>query len=168
MIITALVICGTGCSPNNDPVTQRAEALPNPGGQAPNSSSNGPLTQHAEALVIVKRLVERETQHSMHEDLRRSKNKDADANLREESSARTKLNCEDLAKLRSLIETGRPLADYSPIEKLGRFVGKDPNRFFLCGLTGFVTHQGPEPYSIMIDVDSANVIAKVGPIVAAQ
>lgn len=145
LIVTALVICGADCSPSNDPVAR-----------------------HAEALVIVKRLVERETQHSMHEDLRHSKNKDAATNLREESSARTKLNCEDLGKLRSLIDPGRPLADYSPIEKLGRFVGDDPHRFFLCGLMGFVTDQGPEPYSIKIDVDSANVITKVGPLVASQ
>jgi hypothetical protein len=100
--------------------------------------------------------------------LRISKNRNADANLRTESSARTKLNCEELAKLRSLIDTGRPLADYSPIEKLGRFFGTNPHRFFLCGLTGFVTDQGPEPYSIKIDVDSTNIITKVGPIIASQ
>jgi len=145
MIITALVICGTGCGPSADPVAR-----------------------HAEALVIVKRLVERDAQHSMREDLRQSKNKDADANSRAESSARTKLNCEDLGKLRPLIDPGRPLTDYSPIEKLGRFVGDDPYRSFLCGLLGFVTDQGPEPYSIKIDVDSANVITKIGPMVAAH
>ena len=145
MIITALIICGTGCRPSTDPVARQAEAL-----------------------VIVKRLVKRDAQHSMHEDLRHSKDKDADATSRAEASARTNLNCEDLGKLRSLIDTGRPLADYSPIEKLGRFVGDDPHRFFLCGLLGFVTDQGPEPYSIKIDVDSSNVITKVGPLVASH
>gem|GEM_PF-1664851 len=71
--------------------------------------------------------------------------KSADANSRAESSARTKLNCKDSSELRSLIDPGRPLADYSSIEKLGRFVGDDPYRFFLCGLRVLSQTKVPNP-----------------------
>ena len=145
MILGVLVVCGIG-----------------------NCRGENPVTNHAKAMEIVKRLIERDTQHPILKDLRLSRDKKADAKLREESAARTQINGEDFAKLRLLIEPGRPFADYSPIEKLGHFIGKDPFRFFLCGLTGFVNEQGPEPFSIMIDLDSANMITKVGPIVAAH
>jgi hypothetical protein len=125
-----------------------------------------PFARHAEAVAIVKRLVARDVEHPMHADLTLSRDEGANAKMRADAMARTTANCEDLVRLRSLIDVGRPLGDYSPIEKIGQFSGKDPYRYFRCGLTGFIaTGQGPAPYSIMINLDASDTIVKVGPIV---
>lgn len=123
-----------------------------------------PFARHAEAVAIVKRLVVRDVEHPMHADLKLSQNEGANAKMRDDAMARTKLNCDEMVKLRSLIDVGRPLGDYARIEKIGHFWGKDPYRYFQCGLTGFIaTSQGPEPYSISINLDASNIILKVGP-----
>ena len=124
--------------------------------------------EYAAAMVIVHRLVERDALHPMHEDKRISEDSTVEAVLRREASERAQASREDFVKLRSLISTGRPLADYTPIERLGRFVGTDPDRFFLCGLLGYVRSQGPEPYSIRLDVDASGKITKVGKLVTSR
>lgn len=142
LIAGIVILLCVGCKPNDDPVAR-----------------------HAEALAIVKRLAARTAEHPMNTDLMLSRDDHVDHKTRTDAMARTKLNCDDLTKLRSLIDVGRPLGDYAPIEKIGQFWGKDPYRYFQCGLTGFVNSQGPEPYSISINLDASNVIVKVGPIV---
>jgi len=128
-------------------------------------SENDASTRHTEALTILRRLADRDARYPMQDDLRKSKDNLIDATARSEAAERIKLNCADLARVRTLIEVGRPFTDYSPIEKLGRFTGTDPFRSFSCGLRGFITHQGPDPYTILIHVDATNLITDVGPII---
>lgn len=142
LILIFTILWGAGCKPGKDPIAR-----------------------HAEAVIIIKRLVARNAEHPMHTDLKVSRDEGAEVKMRADTLERTKLNCEDFEKLRQLIDVGRPLRDYAPIEKIGSFRGESPYRNFHCGLTGFINHQGPEPYSISINLDSSDIIMSVGPIV---
>lgn len=121
--------------------------------------------RRAQAVELARKLVAQDAAHSISADLSLTRDPKAGRHVRDEASKRTDQNCKDFAKLRPLIDVGRPLSDYAPIEKLGKFEGANPNRSFVYGIGGFVTEQGPEPYLTKVDVDSNNRIKKVGPIV---
>lgn len=125
-------------------------------------------TRRAQAVDLAKKLVAQDAVHSIHADLRLTRDPKTDHRAQDEARKRTEQNCIDFAKLRHLIDVGRPLSDYSPIEKLGVFRGQIPHRFFFFGLGGFVFEQGPEPYLTVVGLDSNDIITKVGPLVAAE
>jgi len=127
-----------------------------------------PPDRYTEAIAIIRGLVERDSAHPIHEDHRTAKDKSADRESRRNALARDQVNRDAFVRLREIIEVGRPLQDYSPIERLGTFVGQDPFRFFHTGFVGDVLNQGPEPYSVDIEVNEQGIIKKVTRTVASH
>jgi len=125
-------------------------------------------TRRDQVVELAKKLVAEDSVHLIQTDARLARDPKADRQARIDASKRTDQHCKDFARLRSLIDVGRPLSDYAPIEKLGTFVGTKPNRFFVFGIGGFVRDQGPEPYLTEVELDSNNIIKKVGPVIMAD
>ena len=127
-----------------------------------------PISPHTESVEIIKGIVQRDSVHPMHDDRAVVLDKSTTSASKREALERLMENRAAFKRLREVIEVGRPLQDYAPIEHLGRYVGENPNRFFITGFIGDVEDQGPEPFSIKIDIDERGVITKITQLVASQ
>jgi hypothetical protein len=129
---------------------------------------SAPISPHAESVEIIKGIVQRDTVHPIHDDRAVVLDKSAASESKRAALERLTENRTAFKRLREVIEVGRPLHDYAPIERLGRYIGENPNRFFLTGFLGDIKDQGAEPFSIKIDIDERGIITKVTQLVASQ
>jgi hypothetical protein len=127
-----------------------------------------PITPYAESIEIINGIVQRDSIHPIHDDRAVVLDGNGTSESKRDALERLKENREAFKRLREVIEVGRPLQDYAPIERLGRYGGENPHRLFITGFTGDVTDQGPEPYSVKINIDENGIITKVTQLVASQ